>query len=332
MVHQYAIVTGQGRSGTNWVLDILDASRETICKNEPNVVNGSPFGKLTPLWLMAGGRRELDREWDSIAEETCTTISDRDHRLTVNKHYLHSWAHKLGLPSLMARPRIRAVLARTVVPSLAGNIWRMPRAVGNPADLEEAYGIIKVNRVPLLVDWVLRNRTNVPVVNIIRHPCGRHASYANRFLASRDGAEELEQTKKTLRRIADADPEWAAKFRSIDPMGIDSMGHAGSQTWLWRFVNETIEISGAQNPRYKRIVYEEMVADPIPFARSVYQLMGLEWTEEVASHVGGGLNDSVWGSLDSGEVADRWRKQLGDADQEEIQNILATSPLAGLWS
>ncbi len=323
----YAIVTGQGRSGTNWVLDVLDASRQTLCRNEPNVIPGSPFEALGSLKTM-NDRELLDEHWDAIAAQTCTTVGERDHRLKVDKDYIHTLSHKLGLPPLMARPKIRKLLGKTVLPSLDGHIWELPSVVGSKERLEQSYGIIKVNQVPLLVDWILNERPKVPVVNIVRHPCGRHASFMKRYLALADPDEELARTREVLHEIGNLDPVWKERFGSID-----SMNHAVSQTWLWRYVNESIEESGVGKTMYMQIIFEEMTADPMPHARAVYDLMGLEWTPEVERIVEQGLQESVWGKLAGtpSEVASAWKKSLGIDHVKEIEAILAQSPLASNW-
>ena len=42
----YAMVTGQGRSGTIWLLDLFDRSPETFCRNEPYNTGSSPLAEL----------------------------------------------------------------------------------------------------------------------------------------------------------------------------------------------------------------------------------------------------------------------------------------------
>ena len=327
-MNRYAIVTGQGRSGTNWVLDILDASRQTLCRNEPNVIPGSPFERLGSLVTMSG-RELLDEKWDGVVKETCTTLGERDHRLKTNKEYLHTWAHKAGLPPLIARPKFRSALGKTVLPSLGGPISELPLIFGSRERLDRSFCVIKVNRVPLLVDWLLSERPDVPVVNIVRHPCGRHASFMKRYLASADVELELERARQLLHEIADLDPVWKDRFTSID-----SMSHAATQTWLWRYVNETIEESGAGREKYMQIIFEDMTSDPMPHARAVYDLMGLDWTPEVERNVEQGLQESVWGKLAGTpeEVASAWKKSLSAEHVEEIEAILAQSPLASNWA
>ena len=43
---EYALIVGQGRSGTSWLLDLFDLSPQTFCRNEPYGINGSPLANL----------------------------------------------------------------------------------------------------------------------------------------------------------------------------------------------------------------------------------------------------------------------------------------------
>src|SRR5688500_14093781 len=102
--HRYAIITGNGRSGINWLETILDASLLTHCRSEPYDIPTSPFNRVPQIWK--GGRRALDvvldDEWDNVICWSRNRIGPRDHRLRQPKCYVHPVAHILGLPTLMA--------------------------------------------------------------------------------------------------------------------------------------------------------------------------------------------------------------------------------------
>ena len=52
----YALIAGHGRSGTNWLLHLLDRSATTHCRNEPNEIAGNAFAALpTPFVPIADG-------------------------------------------------------------------------------------------------------------------------------------------------------------------------------------------------------------------------------------------------------------------------------------
>ena len=76
---RYVLITGQGRSGTNWLLEILDQSRQTHCRNEPNGCAGSALSAL-PLGQMSCPEQEakLESAWDAaIIRASSRSFGDR---------------------------------------------------------------------------------------------------------------------------------------------------------------------------------------------------------------------------------------------------------------
>lgn len=323
----YAIITGQGRSGTNWLLGMANASPATFCRNEPNAIPGSMFNRLPPMWNAEADTDEVARHWDDIVRHTLGHVGERDRPLSGDKDFLRGWSTRLGLPALMARPKLQRAAA-LVLPSVRRGEWRLPRWAGDRTALADAYGVIKINRVPLVTRWLLANRPDVPVINIVRHPGGRHASYVKRFLAHHDATTELEKNREFLTTIAAANAEWADTFGSIQ-----GMNHVELQTWLWRYVTETVEQDALGRPQYHRVVYEDLSVDPLGQARSIYETCGLEWTPDIERTIESQLHESNWGRLEGSpeERADAWRAELDPADQATISRILKGSPIADWW-
>ena len=323
----YAIITGQGRSGTNWLLGMVNASPATFCRNEPNAIPGSVFGRLPPMWNAEADTDDVARHWDAIVEHTLSHVGERDRPLPVDKKFLHGWSTRMGLPALMARPKLQRAAALALPPVRRGE-WRLPRWAGDRTALAEAYGVIKINRVPLVTRWLLADRPEVPVINIVRHPGGRHASYLRRFLAHHDPTIELEKNREILSAIAAANAEWADTFGSIQ-----GMTHVEVQTWLWRYITETVEHDAIGRPQYHRVVYEDLASDPLAQARGIYDTCGLAWTPDVEHTIESQLHDSNWGRLE-GSAEDRaqaWRSQLEPEDQAAIARILKGSTVADWW-
>lgn len=325
--HRYSVVTGQGRSGTNWLLDLLDTSAETYCRNEPNAIEGSPFEVLGPLWLNDVNASIWEREWDGVAEIATRSMGERDHPFSVPKEFARSWAQKAkAIDRLHGRRSLQAL--RVVMPSLRDGQWPVPRWVASPEALAAAHGVLKVNRANGVLRWVLVHRPQVPVVNIIRHPSGRHLSYVRRFLSTQDAAEVLAASHEQLRTIAQHDAVWAARFDDIE-----ALDHLESQMWMWRYVNETLDETGREAANYHRVVYEELADDPIGHVERLYRALGLRWDDTARSAAHATVNHSVWGKVaDPKSVAEAWRAELPSEDIERIDTLLADSPLAALWN
>lgn len=297
--HRYSVVTGQGRSGTNWLLDLLDTSSETYCRNEPNAIPGSPFEVLGPLWLNDINAPVWDTEWDRVVDIATRSMGERDHPFSVRKDFARPLAQSTtAIDRLHGRRSLQAL--RVVMPSLREGQWPVPRWVASPDQLAAAHAILKVNRANGVLRWVLVNRPHVPVVNIIRHPCGRHLSYQRRFLANHDGTEVLEASRDWLREIARHDAAWGARFGDIE-----RHDHLEAQMWMWRYVNETLDETGQQAGNYHRVVYEELADDPIGHVEHLYGALGLRWDDEARAAAQSSVNHSVWGQSGRSEVGSR---------------------------
>jgi hypothetical protein len=325
---KYALIVGQGRSGTNWLLDIFDASAQTFCRNEPNAVSGSPCGQLAPLWRVEPQMQDMDQLWDDIAAQMGRRMGERDHRLKHPKQYVHPLSRQLGIASFPARPKIRAAL-QTIAPGLRGGEWDLPWWVGDQSKLAAALAVFKINRASRIATWLLRNRPQVPVIHIIRHPGGRLNSWVNRFLSDRDKADIDHRNKTRLREVLVLAPEWQPLFKDIENMSI-----AESETWFWRYVTETIHRAGEGLSQYKCVVYEDLAADPLGVAREIYDFCGLPFTPEVEKIIVGGLGKSVWGKLDGTpkSVAQAWRHKLTPDELMVLDQVLKGSLMEQWWN
>lgn len=323
---RYSVVTGQGRSGTNWLLDMVDTSPETFCRSEPNALDGSPFEVLGPLWLNDVNVELWERQWDRVAALSLRSMGERDHPFPVRKDYVRSMAQKCGAIDRLHGRRSRKAMG-VMMPSLRHSQWPFPAWAAAPDRLAGAHGVLKVNRANGLLRWILVARPDVPVVNIIRHPAGRHLSYTRRFLSAQDGAKVLATTHDQLRLIATHESAWKSRFGDIE-----RMDHLESQMWIWRYVNESLEETGEGVANYHRVVYEELTADPVGHAERLYVALGLVWNASTQSAAHRMANHSVWGRVDDPQsVAEAWRTELPSEDIERIDELLTESPLASLW-
>ena len=100
---RYVLIAGHGRSGTNWLLEILDQSRQTHCRNEPNECPGSAFFEVPTGRIH---RPELDAEleavWDQAVARTSTSFGMRDQSIPVDKDHFSRVAQRMGLVRLGA--------------------------------------------------------------------------------------------------------------------------------------------------------------------------------------------------------------------------------------
>ncbi|MGB0563223.1 MAG: sulfotransferase [Spirulinaceae cyanobacterium] len=328
-MQNYALIIGHGRSGTNWLMDIFDASPLTFCRSEPNEVKDSPFGAIAPLWKVGETQPDLDEQWDDLATWMASHIGERDHHFTHPKTYIHPWAQKLGIAYLSSRPRpkTRRKLQKAV-PALFPGEWPLPWWLGDAQQLQQAYAIFKINQAARVAVWLLKHRPEVPVLHIVRHPGGRLNSWLKRFLAARDTPQIAERNHQRLHEVLALSPEWTEPFGNIQEMNI-----AESEMWFWRYVTEQIHQVGEGRPNYKLLLYENLAFDPIATAQEMYAFCQLPWTTEVEAIVRAGTNKSVWGDLKGGPMAtaQAWRKKLQPEEVAAVNKVLTGSLMAGWW-
>jgi hypothetical protein len=323
----YAVIAGHGRTGTNWLLDIFDASSHTFCRNEPDMIQGSPCEQLAPLWRIDSEMPDMEKHWDAIAAWMGSRMGERDHHLVNPKEYVHSFAQMTGVAAFPVRPKIRATL-QTIYPPLRAGEWKMPWWVGDPSRLQQSYAILKINQSARIAAWLLKHRPQVPVIHIVRHPGGRLNSWIKRFLSRQDEAQIDDRNKVRLRQVVAAAPEWGNRFGDIEAMSV-----AESETWFWRYVTESIHQLGQGRNQYKLVIYEDLAADPLGVAREIYEFCGLPFTPEVEAIIRRGLGNSVWGKIQGTPttIAQAWRTKLDAREMDMVYRILDGSLMETWW-
>ncbi len=307
-------------------MDSLDASPITFCRNEPNECVPSQFDRLVNQWRIGADGAALSQWWDQVIEHTATHMGERDHRLNNPKTFVHPISQALGIAQLSARPRFRKFASRAIWAWDDGE-WKMPRWVGNLND-PEIFTIVKLVQSYNWATWVLENRPEVPVVQIVRHPGARHESFLRRYVAHA-GAETTRIAKIEQLRELTTEPGMKDRMGSVDDLTL-----AEAETWFGIYQMETFELRAAESPRYLRVVYEEMVGDPGGTIERIYDHLGLPLPNEVRSTIEAQRSTSVFGpvSKDQHERVDLWRERLDQSDVEAIDNILCTSSIASWWS
>lgn len=326
---KYILVTGNGRSGTNWVLDILNMSPLTHCRNEPHRISTSPFHITTKCFEDSKIIPDIADIWDSAAAWTASTFGERDPYNATSKNHIYSVAKSLKLSNLLLKLR-RNEFSRLLIPKLRQAEWPMPFWVGDRRKMLEASAVFKIiNTDPRNVIWLLENRPNVPVIHVVRHPGGRLNSWLTRFLSTQDSDEVLERNRARLHILQTIDPEWSKNFDDIESMNL-----VETEVWLWRYANEKIYQSGRQHNQYTCLVYEQMTQAPLDYAEKIYALCNVSINNQIRETITQRLGQSVWGKLSgsSEAIADAWKKKLSAEDIETVNRILQGSEMSNWWN
>lgn len=316
---RYAIIVGQGRSGTNWLLDLLDLSPYTLCRNEPYGCVGSPLRALFEhRGILRRDPGALDAGWDDAVRFTATHMGERDHRVRRPKHYIRPLTRHVGLYRMVQGPKYRRVLG-ALLPQLRGAEWRLPGWVCDSDALARARAVLKLNQAPGWAAHVLRHHPDTPVFHILRHPGGFLNSWANRYLAERDSAQVARENRERLHDAAREDPDFARLLPEVDDLSVEI-----AELWYWRYANETIAREGEGKPRYRALTFEGLAADPIGEMRTLYALAELPWNDEIEAAIRRECEQSL-------AISSAWRTKLTPDQVSLCETLLAESPLGALW-
>ena len=328
----YALIIGNGRSGTNWLLTMLDASRQTHCRNEPQEIPTSPYHQLPAPPLDGDAFQKMAVKWDAFVAWTAYRMGERDLKIENPKDHIHPWAQKTGLAYLPVRPKVQQQF-RPLVPALQRGEWQMPIWIGSPERLRQATAVLKVNDLKAwTAEWIFQHRPQVPVVHITRHLGGQLNSGIKRFfthLSPEQKVREQRLHQEILQLATKLHPEWSEKLGDIEAMDLIE-----AVAWVWRYNNEMIYLRGQQATNYLPIVYEDLAQDPLHYARKMYDLCQLPWTPEVERIISQGLDTSVWGKLEksASSVADAWKQKLAPEYQELTHEVLDGSLMQTWWA
>ncbi|MFP4173752.1 MAG: sulfotransferase [Candidatus Hydrogenedentota bacterium] len=320
MDRDYVLICSSGRSGSNWLLDILDLSGSSFVRNEPDECGpNATFGRLTPARAVIGkDEMLLESEWDTVLDTTAKSLGIRDHIASSHKHYVRPVAKTFGLDILMRKHRTRMAIANVIWP-LRGEEWRLPGWLVDKSLLGETTPIFKLNNPPGWAVWALRNRPKSRVIHLVRHPGGFLNSWSNRYLSRHNESKVLGENRQRLRDVAAIDVDWGARFGDVDAMDVEA-----AEMWYWLYANESLYVEGRNRGRYLPLTFERLAAEPLATAQDAFEFCGLEWNNRI--------QDSVREmSEQSQQIAKAWRSQLTREQVTLVERILGDSPLADLW-
>lgn len=316
---KYIFIVGHGRSGTKWIMNLLDACPNTFCRHEPDLIVGSSLNGLShyrDVW-----RRNLslsEDEWDKSILSTANCMGERDLVIKYSKVYLYEIPRRLGMMRLLLGPRYRTFLQK-VMPSLRAGEWPMPWWLGDANRLKDAIAVIKTIQAPGWAVFVLQYRPEVPVVHILRHPGGYIYSWLNRYISTTNPTEVAELNRKRLYDVSDEDPEWKRRFGDIDSMSL-----VESELWYWRYATETIHLHGNKSYNYHLAIFEDLAYRAVPIMKKLYESAGLPWTDKVRSAIEIDCSKSL-------AIANNWKNNLSMEHRKLSEDILQDSPLNKFW-
>ncbi len=314
---RYVLIAGRGRSGTNFLLSLLDHSELTYTRNEPHALRDAALSVLPRGWFVQDAR-VMEEHWDRAIARAAFSMGARDHHAKGPKDFLRRLPRVIGLYRLVDGPRSRRVLS-TAMPSLRGEEWPMPRWLSDYARLARALPVLKLGPTPGWIEWVLQHRPQARVIHIARHPGGFLNSWRNRWLMFNDREEVRRRNLIRLHAIATARPAWAKRFGDINAMSVEE-----SELWYWSYTNEVIHNAGRNTPHYMLVIYERLAAHAVELAREIYNFCELPWTRDVERAVRAASTESL-------SISNSWQEKLSREQIELVNRILEQSTTNEWW-
>lgn len=313
---EYVVILGQGRSGTNWLLDLLDLSPMTYCRNEANELENSPLSRLPSGLICESLGENFGKQWDQAIEKSALQMGVRDRIGLHPKSYLSDIQRSIGR-ILLNHQKIRHFVS-IAFPDLEKSSWQIPPFYATLSKLEEALPIFKLNQVPGWGQWLLANRPKTLVIHIVRHPGGFLNSWKNRYVSVRNPEDIRKANQKRLEKIAEVDAKWKERFGDISAMTVEE-----SELWYWYYANEEIYSSGKGKNNYLNIIYENLVDDPLNAMQTVYKKCHLPCTQEIEETV-------KKNSTQSQKIAKKWQDSLSERETILVEQFLEISTIH-LW-
>jgi len=321
---RYALLIGQGRSGTNFLLRLLDQSAETHCRNEPDQLDSSALAALGEFRFFVEDEQRLATVFGPAVERAALCVGPRDHTAEVDKDWLRNGRRRLGYEFLRQRSRLVERLLRRREP-MDGREHPFPRWMADEDRLRTALHVFKLNAAAGYGAWALRTRPDCRLLQIVRHPGGFLKSWHKRWVRGEGGmgrgqgnADSLRDEDR-LRALARRDPSWAVRLGDID-----AMGRAEGELWWWCYVNETLWEAGRGRDGYVRVLYEELARSPERVTRELYGFCGLAWSDAIAARV-----RAI--SQGAERIAGAWKTELEPPMVELVERVLEESCMRDWW-
>jgi hypothetical protein len=273
------LIIGNGRSGTNMLLDVLDADPDTNCRNEPNVVAGGAINRLF-------GRTSITSRYDFDAErwrDACDTArrnkSVRDRPSYAWKRYIRKHLAARLCSQLFTRHRARHALLAHVTPALAGAEFPLPAALVRRERLKDAHVVLKINQPFQLCEHLDRLGAPYRIIHIARNPYDVVRSWSLRWLVHENHADVWRELYERAREYFAQRPDRAAYGLSdqLDIHELELLHVVLGDDHLFHAMR--------RKPHYLYVTFEHAIAHKIDCAREVYDFLDLEWTPQTEQRI-----------------------------------------------
>lgn len=305
------LLLSQGRSGSKFLLRLINQSTETFCRNEPDrLANGElAWWRDDAAWDEA----DVGSGWDASIAAAASRFGTLDSPLVGSKDWLAGHARPFASSYLRAW---RAIARRGGAPDRER---RLPAWMANRERKARALHCFKVNALPRVACWMLEERSATPLVHVVRHPGGYLSSWSRRYANARDPETLRASNLARLEALAARSSEWRGRLGELrDRTAVEA------ELMYWAYCNEVVFRAGRSLPSYQLVVYEELVTDPSAVCERVFAHLGLSYDE---ARVLRGARPAD----EARRIASAWRSELDAGTRSLVERVLSQGALAGVW-
>jgi hypothetical protein len=312
--HPLILLLGSPRSGTTWLGKIFDSHPRVLYRHEPD--SAVPCYDM-PFLVSA---QDLER-YGTVARDYLARLREVRCPSVVGKRPLFDKSFRGPAAEAVRRGLIRALRPLEKAPAALRRRLVVPDMLdrGRAAPVHVIKSVISLGRGGLFhhADPDLR------VVLIVRHPCG--------FVASRlRGASAGRMPVNSPAKAMAAAPE-AATF-GLTQDCLERLGALEQLAWEWTLFNHKLLLDLAQSDRLHVVLHDSLSRDTATETRRLYEFAGLEWNAQTEAFIGRSTSAAAGGGeyygveRDSREEAEKWRRELSEAQIAAVMEIAGRSP------
>jgi hypothetical protein len=276
---QHVVVTGHGRSGTNLVLDLLDASANTICRNEANEIPDACLNRLEPGYFPPE-TQDAEVFW-ALLNDSIYYRSNRDRFRYWHKNFYRQTLLQSTYLNMLQHSHLRKALH----PLTAGKEWKLPDGIYNRQAVAAAVAVHKILLWPGRLLSAHEALDKLKLIHVIREPEGFLQSWYGRYVLHHpNGGEQVfADNRSSVVRIMSC---FGRDAETLYAGGYTLKALLESEMWRWRYANEVMfdALSGSQ--RYLLVTYADAVHRKSEVAEKLANFCGVQFDEGMRKRIG----------------------------------------------
>ena len=321
-------IFGTGRSGSTWLGAMVSSHPEVVYRFEP-------FHRLSKTQpVIATALEQIQSEGFSIQDLTTVYQALLPAYPETEKPPFFSKSYGMSFP--LGRKFTWPLARKTNWAQKLFSYLYMPK--GNPTLIFKEVALVDILTK-------LLNSTQIPIVYILRHPCGVVSSTLK---GQKDALMPIGRRSVLLNLLAKYQPHLAEKYQAQLPQ----MHVSEQEALLWLVdVERAIQVCQA-NSNALILVYDQLVEQPLEMLKKIFTHFGLTMTQQSVEFIEQSTQSSLTSKIKRGEIGmnkyfsvfrdssscrGRWKQELSAEDIQRVMQIIqdskgyALGAATGLW-